>query len=189
MKSPRTLLIALLVLLVSAAGLPVTLTGIAADPVAWRGKSVEFTLQYEAPLESWNPWLTRFSEDKYTGFSAWGDELQLWKAADFEQTQVRLFAAKGSAAARALEGAPAYRRFAVTAVARSVFNGHVWIEITSAKALPRSIGAGALVHAGRAIELAEKGHKAAAVEQYERALAAPLPTHMRKALEAERDRL
>lgn len=164
-----------------------SLSDLRRDPVAWRGKPVVLTLQFQAPLPSWRPWLTRFDESRYFGFSAWGDEQQLWHAAEFAAPGTRLFARRGTPAALALGAAPVYRRFRVTCVLRNVFEGKPWIEVLSAEPLERAIGQGTLLHAGRAIELEAEGHDAAAAEQYERALAAPAPSAMRSALEAARD--
>jgi hypothetical protein len=180
-------LLAILLLALAPAPKPASLAELRADSVAWRGQVVEFTLQFDAPLESWHSWLTRFDERRYMGFSAWGDEQLLWKQAAFDSPARRLFARRGSAAELALRGAPPYRRFGVTAVVRNVFESQPWIEILSAEPLARSIGQGTLVHAGRALDLEAEGHDAAAAEQYERALAAPMPAVMQQALEAARD--
>jgi len=177
----------ILALAVGAQPRPATLTGLREDSVAWRGETVELTLQIDGPLQSWSPWLTRFDAKRYAGFSAWGDEQPLWEESAFNAPATRLFARRGSAAEKSLSAAPTYRRFLVTAVVRNVFQSQPWIEILTAKPLSRSIGQGALVHAGRAVDLEREGHDAAAAEQYTRALAAPMPKHMQATLEAARD--
>lgn len=159
------------------------------DPVTWRAREVTLTLQFDAPLSSWNAWTTRFAPERYFGFAAWADEVPLWDADAYANPARRLFVARGSAAARTLEAAPRYRRFEVTAVVRSIFAGEVWIEVLTATPLERSIGEGTILHATRAVALADEGNLAAAREQFDRALAAPMPAHMRAALEAARGAL
>lgn len=189
LKLALTSLCTLFLLSAGFAPQPTPLADLIKDPAHWRGETVSFTLQFDSEMGTWNPWMTRFSPTKYLGFSAWSDQQQLWKEADFKAPQRRLFAVKNSAVAKALGGAPTYRRFEVTAVVRSIFNDQIWIEILAAKPLDHAIGAGTLVHAGRAMVLANEGHSASAIEQYNRALAAPMPKHMQAALIAERDRL
>lgn len=180
-------LFASLVLAVAPAPQPATLTEINENPVAWRGVPVELVIQFQAPLESWRPWLTRFDERRYKGYSAWGDEQLLWKPRDFASPAMRLFARRGSQAEKAFVNAPLYRRFRITAVVRNIFESTPWIEILEAELLDRSIGQGTLIHAGRALVHKKEGRHAAAIEQYGRALAAPMPSAMKAALESERN--
>jgi len=168
--------------------LQATLAELRRDPVAWRGKRVELTLQFDAPLATWRPWLTRFDERHYLGFSAWGDEQLLWLASEHASPSTRLFARRGTDAELYLRAAPTYRRFRVTCVLRNVFEVQAWIEVLAVEPLERAIGQGALVHAGRAVDLEAEGHDAAAAEQYERALASPAPASMRAALEEALER-
>lgn len=170
-----------------AAPVRTTLAALHADPVAWRATEVELDVQLAEIHTTWRYWTTRFQPARYVGFSAWGDEVLLWDAAAYERPAQRLFAAKGSLAARALEGAPRYRRYRVRAVLRTVFDGQAWIEVLDATPLPRAMGDGTILHATRAFDLLEADAHAAAAEQFERALAAPMPARPKAVLEEHRD--
>ena len=171
----------------SVAPVRTTLAALTADPVAWRETVVELDLQLADVHATWRYWMTRFEPARYVGFAAWGDEVLLWDAAAYERPAQRLFAAKGSVAARAFDGAPRYRRYRVRAVLRSVFEGQAWIEVLAATPLPRAMGEGTILHATRAFDLLEVDAHAAAAEQFERALAAPMPAGPRAVLEGHRD--
>lgn len=169
------------------AAAPTTLTEIARNPAAWRGVEVEFVLQFAAEHETWHWWTTRFQPDQYVGFAAWGDEQLLWEKYAFDHPEPHLFAARGSRAAVLLAETQTYRRYQVRAVVRTIFAGRPWIEVLSATPLERSLGEGTILHAARAYELLDAGSPVAAREQFERALAAPMPQAMRAVLEAARN--
>ncbi|MDF1798485.1 MAG: hypothetical protein P1V81_04865 [Planctomycetota bacterium] len=158
------------------------------DPLRYRGERVALTVQLGDERETWTPGLTRFDRRRFRGFAAWSETSRLWHIEPYSDPLPALFARRGGSAARALAGAGSYGRLELVAIVRTVFGGEVWIEVLEARRLPRSVGEGSLIHAGRAVELYKEGHHAAAAAEYERALAAPLPDSHRAALEEERDK-
>lgn len=158
------------------------------DPLRWRGERVALTVQLGDERETWSPGLTRFDQRRFRGFAAWSESSRLWHIEPFSDPLPALYARRGSPAARSLAGAGSYGRLELVVVVRTVFGGEVWIEVLEARRLPRSVGEGTLIHAGRAVEFYKEGHYSAAADEYERALSAPLPDSHRMGLEEERDR-
>ena len=172
----------------AATPLPVAdLDDLRAHPLRWRDRPVRVTVQLGDEREAWRSGLTRFDPKRFRAFAAWSDTARLWHEDAWADPLPGLYVRRTDAAARALSGAGAYGRLELDLVLRAVSGGELWIEVTAARRLPRSVGEGTLIHAGRALDLAADGHPAAAAAEYERALAAPLPEGHRRALEDERD--
>lgn len=141
-------------------------------------------VQLAAPIESWEPYLTRFGPECFVAHQAWADEQFPWIEADFRSPAVRLFTRRGSEVAAVLAAGERHQRFALRVVLREVLAGRCWIEVLEATRLPEEIGEGSLLHAAEALRQERAGAFALAADQARRALAAPLPAHARAALEA-----
>lgn len=154
-----------------------TLVELRTAPGRWLGEEVTFTLQFRARSESWNPYLSRFESGRWLGLSAWPDEVFTWDAPSYDAPLMHLFVRRGTPAEESVRRAEPHQRFQVTAIVREQFLGEPWIELTSLKRLPEEVGQGAILHVTRARELAFEGNFDLALDQYERARAAPLPPH------------
>ncbi len=166
-------------------GGPAPLSEIRAGPSRFLGAEVSFTLQFQHTIEDWNPFFSRFGPADWLGFSAWPDERFTWDPDVFDDPASRLFVKRGSAAARLLSQARTHARFEAHGRVRELFLGQPWIEIDELVSLPSEVGEGTILHVGRARELAAEGQWEFALEQYERAKAAPLPLHALGAIERE----
>jgi hypothetical protein len=154
-----------------------TLTELRAHPGRFLAQRLVLTLQFSELVPSWNPYVTRFGPPEYLGFEAWGDERFLWEPEAFDDPAARLFALRGSAAADLLAHALPYERFRVEAVAREVFLDEPWLEIVGVERLDGAVGDGTLLHTGRALQAMEEERWTFALDQLERANAAPLAAH------------
>ncbi len=163
----------------------VDLAEIRKRPVFFRGETVQFILQVGAENPTWNPYLTRFDTKRYQSWNAWADSQAIWHYPDYLDSASRFFARRGSKAAMFLTDAAPYERFLVTATVRTIFMGEPWIELHMATPLEHSLGKGSLLHASRAMDFAADDLFRAAVDQFKRALAAPLPPAMEKRMRAE----
>lgn len=161
----------------------VSLAELRRDPVRRLGKRVRFVVQIRGVLEEWNPYLTRFGPGDWLGIEAWPDEDYTWKKRVFDNPHSRLFVRRGSGAEFALHKAERYRRFEIHGVTREFFLGEPWIEIENAVALESAVDEGTILHVGRAFSLLRDGRVELAIDQLERAKAAPLPVHARMELE------
>ena len=121
-----------------------------ADPLASLGATMRVRFQFAEPLASWNPYLTRFGTDDYQAVRAWDDEQFLWNSDEWAHPLATLFARRGSAAARTLEGAPKYARFEARARVQQVFLGRPWIELLDIARLELEVDEASLLHASRA---------------------------------------
>ena len=166
----------------------VDLDELRAHPLRWRGTPLRVTVQLGTEREPWAPGLTRFHQGRFRAFEAWSDTARLWHAGAWADPLPGLYVRRDAPAAAALAGAGEYGRLELELVLRAISGGEIWAEVTAARRLPRSVGEGTLIHAGRALDLLADGRPAAAAEEYERALAAPLPDGHREALEEERAR-
>lgn len=154
-----------------------TLVELRASPGRLLGEEVEFTLQFRGLTESWNPYLSRFEPGRWLGLSAWPDEVFTWDAASYDAPMLRLFAWRGSPLEATLRHAVPYQRFRATAIVREQFLGEPWLELTALTRLAEEVGEGTVLHVTRARELVLEGNYDLALEQYERARLAPLPSH------------
>lgn len=161
----------------------VALEEVVGDPHAWLGRAVRFTGQLHSLPPEWNPWLTRFGTESYLAVRLWGDEQRLWNEQDYDHPAATVFARRGSEPARLLATAPVYARFELVGVVRQVFFDRPWIEILSARALPRQLGEGAVLHASRAVNLAQNEQWELAAEEFARARAGDLPENAARELE------
>jgi hypothetical protein len=154
-----------------------TLVELRASPGRLLGEEVEFTLQFRALAESWNPYLSRFEPGRWLALSAWPDEVFTWDAASYDAPLARLFVWRGAPLEEALRRAAPHQRFRATAIVREQFLGEAWLELTSLVRLAEEVGEGTILHVTRARELALEGNFDLALDQYARARLAPLPSH------------
>lgn len=162
---------------------PVALGKLGAEGPLWLGRRVRFILQLKGERASWNPYLTRFGTRDWASFEGWPDERFLWEESAYDAPFTRLFVDRASALVELLRGAEIYRRFQVVAAVREVFLGEPWLEVLELEPLTEFVAEGTLIAVGRAEELAERGEIALALDQLERAKAAPLPAHALAELE------
>ena len=154
-----------------------TLVELGANPGRLLGEQVEFTLQFQELVESWNPYLSRFEPTSWLGLHAWADEVFTWDAESFDAPATRLFVRRGTELETLLRAARSYQRFHATAVVREHFLREPWLELSALTPLVEEVGEGTILHVTRARELAYEGNFDLALDQYERARAAPLPPH------------
>ena len=162
------------------------LSDLRAHPLRWRGRTARVVVQLGPERTSWEPGLTRFDQRRFRAWAAWSDDARLWHADQHADPLPGLYVRRDADAARTLAAAGAYTRLELDLVLRAVSGGEAWIEVTAARRLPRAVGEGTLIHAGRARAFLAEGQPAAAAAELERALAAPLPDRHRAALEEER---
>jgi len=159
-----------------------------ADPAPHLGQERVLLLHFDQVVESWEPFLTRFGPERHLALRAWADEQPLWVQGEFESPAVFVFARKDSPVAGQLRAAGRHQRFAARVVLRQLLAGKAWIEVVELERQPRELGEGSLLHAIRGFRLEREGAFELAADQFERALAAPLPLWIEEELGAERER-
>jgi len=160
----------------------VTLGELRTHPGLHLGQDVRFTLQFRARVEDWNPYLSRFEPGRWLALEGWPDEGFTWDRAVFESPVGKLFVRRGGGFEPLVRRARAHQRFEVHGRVREVFLGEPWIEVVELVPLEGEIGDGTILHVSRARAAASEGQFELALDQYERARAAPLPPHALKAL-------
>jgi hypothetical protein len=156
------------------------------DPQASLGQLVRVRFQFDAEVERWNPYLTRFGSADYRAFRVWSDEQFLWEKDQWEAPLAQLFTRRGGVAERALAGAPQLARFEAIGRVRQVFLGRPWIELEAVRRIGDEISESTLLHASRAVLALEDAHWAMAREHLERALVGSMPPAAREELNALR---
>jgi len=162
-----------------------TLVELRANPGRYLGEDVCFVLQFKRAIEDWNPYLSRFGPRDWLALEAWPDELFTWEPEVFASPAPRLFVRRGGAPEELVKRAHTYQRFEARARVREAFLGEPWIEIVELVPQEGEVGEGTILHVERARDFAFEQHYDLALEQYERAKAAPLPMHALAALEKE----
>jgi hypothetical protein len=127
--------------------------------------------------------MTRFGPKQFSASQAWSDEQFPWVRAEYESPTVRAFTLRDGASDFVLQSATKHARFEVRVVVREVFLDLPWIEVLDVKPLQGEIGEGTLIHASRGVELAQGSAWNLAQDQFEQALAGPLPARARTELE------
>lgn len=158
-----------------------SLTNIRKKPDSYRGLSVDTEIQFHELRKSSNPFFTRFTDDNYACFSAWGGEQALWHKEEYQNEFLFLFVDRTSLCFRALLECSAYQRLHVKAVVRDIFRGIPYIEVTSIEMIDDSVTEATISHAAKAKKAADAGDTATALAEYERAMRGKLP----KILKAE----
>ncbi len=161
----------------------VALEDLRARPLHHLGEHVEFAFQVAPAGPAPDPLWTRFSPVRWRHVRGWGDRQFPWVRAHFDDPAPFVFARRGSPAEVVLGGARPHERYLVRATVREVALGEPWIEIHSALRVEPSLAEGTVLHATKAVELAEVGKLDLAIHQVNRALAAPMPDGARTELE------
>ncbi|HED64327.1 MAG TPA: hypothetical protein ENJ09_02110 [Planctomycetes bacterium] len=161
----------------------VLLSTLRSDPNRYLGEPVRFVLQFQGEIDAWNPGLGRFGPGDWVHLAGWSDDRFPWDPEVWEHPVSHVFCRRGSPIASLMAEARPLERFRITGVVREVFFDDPWIECTSIEPLFEMIGEGTLLHVERAIEFARQEKWELARQQYERALAAPLPDAARAELE------
>ncbi|MFT7677486.1 MAG: hypothetical protein ACI8QC_001464 [Planctomycetota bacterium] len=163
----------------------VALEDVVMDPAAFMGQTVRVHVQMHSEEPAWSPYLTRFTPAAYRAFRVWTDDQLLWTKQDYETPKARLFAPRG--VLRRFSHAKLQERFLCTITVEELFAGQAWIEVKRAIPTRAYVPEGVVLHAIKARELVERGAYDLAVGEYERALAAPLPTHVADCLVRARE--
>ncbi len=157
--------------------LSTTLRAIRAQESAWLGKRVRFVLQFRERVPAWDPFLSRFGPAQWTAFAAWPDEVFTWDPESYADSIRTLFVRRGSAPDAFVGSASPGERMEAVGTVREAFLDEPWIEIEGLVPLAESVGEGTILHVGRAREFMVQGQWELALQQFERAKAAPLPAH------------
>jgi len=155
------------------------------DPLSWTGREVRFVLQFQGLVQDWDPHLTRFGTVDWVAFSGWSDERFTWDAVVYEDSLATLFVRRESELAAELAVFRPYERFEATAFVREIFLDRPWIEVTAIRPVTGLVGEGTILHVGRARDFMRKQQWDLALQQFERAKAAPLPAHARADLDRQ----
>ncbi len=156
-------------------------------PSRYLGKTITLHAQFQARVEHWSAYLTRFGSSEFSAWQFWSDEQFPWVQAEYEQPRVRLFTRHGQPGEWALAGAKTYMRYELRVKVRELFLDLPWAEIEAATPTVEEISEGTNIHAARGIDLAGKGSLVLARTEFEHALEGLLPAHARAELERLRD--
>ena len=156
-----------------------------AKPDQYVGQEVRVQLQFHSLVFDWNPFMTRFAPTQYIGVDAWTDQQRLWDQADYEAPGARVFVDSFDPIIGVLLRAERQARIEVVCVVREFLAGEVWTEVTDIKLLPEYLPEGGLMHTIRARAFMQHSSWALAQGEFERALLAPVPSHVRRILEAD----
>lgn len=179
-----------------AAGLRSLLVAAAATPqaehVSWEEVSVpraqpmqgelQLVLQFHSIEHDWEPYCMPFSERTHLAVRAWSDCQLPWVRAEYDNPRARYFVRRGTFAERLFARVAPHERILVVGRVCAQFLGQPWIEVIAACPAREQIPLGTVLHVSRAIDLLQRKAERLAIEQFKRALAAPLPTHAREAL-------
>lgn len=164
-------------------GASVTLARLRESPDLFVGQRVRCVLQLASVDGPWEPWTSRFGPRDFRRLEAWCDSQLPWYEEAFVDPARFLFVRRGGLAEFVLDGAHAHERFEAELVVRELLLGEPWAEVVSLERIRPAIGEGAVLHASKALELADKQLFELAVSEAERALGSPLPDHAADDLE------
>lgn len=154
---------------------PVQLSEVIDAPLVHLGQRVTFAIQFDTAIESWNPLMTRFSDNQWGCFSGWSDDDFTWHRPVHENSFARLYFPRGGLAERLISRARRYERFQVVATVRELLLGEPFLEVEGLEPLFELVDEGSILHVARGLSFALDGKLRLAREQFERARSAPLP--------------
>jgi tetratricopeptide (TPR) repeat protein len=147
-----------------------TLTNIRKKPEAYRGLTVRMEIQFHDSRKNCNPFFTRFTNDNFASFAAWGGEQALWKREEYQNDFAFFFVSRNTTMIRTILECDIYHRLQVDAVVRDVFRGIPYIEIMKAELCDDSVTEATIIAAAKAEKASEEGDTATALAEYERAM-------------------
>jgi hypothetical protein len=154
------------------------------QPTRHIGARVRVVGQFQAQVEQWNSYLTRFTPQAHSAWQFWTDEQHLWLRAEYEAPRMRVFAPKEGRLARELAQLGMQQRVELELIVRECFLELPWAEVVGVRPLEESVSEASAFHAARAIELGRTGAWKLALSELDSALVADLPAHSRTALES-----
>jgi hypothetical protein len=142
---------------------PTTLSEVRAEPEAFRGVRLQFTIQFGSLGRISNPFFTKFTPTDFVNFYAWADEQQIWQQATYKDLFGMLFYSKLGEKLEQLYEVRLYERLLVTGIVRNTFQNQPWIEVLDFERVPGQVDAAVLSHLYR-------GEKMMAERKWQRAI-------------------
>jgi tetratricopeptide (TPR) repeat protein len=137
---------------------------------SFRSLPIELEIQFHETRRGNYPFFTRFTDDNYMCFSAWGGEQALWHREEYADVYQFFFVERKVPAMRTILEAKPYQRIRISAVVRDVFRSMPYIEVTKAELLDDSVTEATIAAAAKAEKASETGDTATALAEYERAM-------------------
>lgn len=136
-------------------GIPVatTLSAVRADPDAFRGVKVTFTIQFTSLGRISNPFFTRFTPSDYVNFYAWADEQPIWQKSAYSDPFAMLFYSKLGKKLEQVYSLRLYERVRVEGVVRNTFQDMPWIEVLDFAPVGGQLDTATLAHLYRGEQL------------------------------------
>lgn len=144
-------------------------------PEVHLGATCRMYIQFHSLEEDWNPYQTRFGPEDYLAVRGWNDEQRLWIAEEFDRPAARVFVPRGGRLERLLGRVKVNDRIVLRCIVRTAHLGRPWVEVVGFQRSRRSVPEGTILHALKAMDLMRREAWALAIDQLDRALAAPLP--------------
>jgi hypothetical protein len=142
---------------------PTTLSEVRAEPEAFRGVRLEFTIQFGSLGRIQNPFFTKFTATDFVNFYGWADEQPIWQQDRYRDMFGMLFYSKSGKQLDQLYTLRLYERVKVTGIVRNTFQNLPWIEILDFAPVAGQVDAALLSHLYR-------GEKLMAERKWQRAI-------------------
>lgn len=110
-----------------------------ATPVHYLERKIQFNIYMGRPAQYFRPFLTPFTSDQYTNFTAWGYGTELWTKEG--RTSVHPFFyvdRRKIKLADKISALPAYAPYRVWAIVRSTTENLPWFEVQNIEAIPET---------------------------------------------------
>ena len=117
---------------------------------SFRSLPIELEIQFHETRRGNYPFFTRFTDDNYMCFSAWGGEQALWHREEYADVYQFFFVERKVPAMRTILEAKPYQRIRISAVVRDVFRSMPYIEVTKAELLDDSVTEATIAAAAKA---------------------------------------
>lgn len=139
-------------------GTPVAtqLSQVRAEPEAFKGVKIEFTVQFASLGRISNPFFTKFTPADFANFYAWADEQPIWQEKQYNDVFGMLFLSKSHPKLEQLYELRLYQRLLITGIVRNTFQNTPWIEVTDFETAPGQMDTALLTHLYRGEKLMEQ---------------------------------
>ena len=117
----------------------VTISEVREDPQAYLDSVVRLEARFERLGRFYNPVYTRFVDERYANFSAWGEEQPLWEREEYTDPHPYFFFDKGHPEIKTLYGLQRFESVELLCYIRDIFRGTAWIDVVGIRRLDNGV--------------------------------------------------
>jgi hypothetical protein len=117
----------------------VTVSEVRDNPLLYLESVVRLEARFDRFGRLFNPVYTRFVDERYVNFSAWGEEQPLWEQEEYADPYPYFYFDKGHPEIKTLHDLERYESIELLCFVRDIFRGRVWIDVVGIRRLDNGV--------------------------------------------------